>query len=637
MPTTPLYPSSTTYPGASSFPGPFGIGAKLYPGTITPGDAIYPGQGQQPVLQVLWSYDEVAIATPSWEYLRDDQIRSWSINRGRNSELETIDAGTCTLTLDNRDRAFDPSVNPSVRPMNGVWVREQFAGETQDMFVGYVESIDQQWPAPGISDAICIINVVDEFKVLALDALPVMNPPRDSYADLIAFDEPTGYWRMNDLTVEKASKAERGGDLIASANGTLTSAFPSPVVGDRDGFLGITGPSSIYVDPGSVGDPSHLSEIAVEGWFHWASPPPEFDVALALGPFTQTTDTYQLSLSTTNTVSFEVTDYLGIPFTVTSATLLTGVWHHIVGTISSGVLGIYIDGVLHASAPFFSQFGEISENNSLTLNNLVGYAFSLDEFVFYRHGLTAERILAHYTAASRGYPTQLSGYRAIAILDEIGSHAPQKIQNGNRTILPTFTNGQPPLEELRQAAKAETAIGMVFISRSGELVLLADDYRSSGSYASVQATFGDADELPYADVNIDYSESFLLNEVHVSRVGGATISASDSTSIARYFKRSLSLSDIPISSDTDVTAIAQSLIAKYKEPLIRITSLELTTADSSVAEAVFRRDIGDRIRVLRTPPGGGARIDQTLFIQSIQIGGANDGVPWTISWGVSLV
>jgi hypothetical protein len=38
-------------------------------------------------------------------------------------------------------------------------------------------------------------------------------------------------------------------------------------------------------------------------------------------------------------------------------------------------------------------------------------------------------------------------------------------------------------------------------------------------------------------------------------------------------------------------------------------------ADAATAENVFRREIGDRLRVLRTPPGSGARFDQQLFIQ----------------------
>src|SRR5207302_328309 len=66
----------------------------------------------------------------------------------------------------------------------------------------------------------------------------------------------------------------------------------------------------------------------------------------------------------------------------------------------------------------------------------------------------------------------------------------------------------------------------------------------------------------------------------------------------------------------------------------RITSITLSTATPAVAEAVFRRDLGDRIRLLRTPPGSGARIDQTLFIHKIEIS-ATPAAPWTIRWGVS--
>jgi len=44
----------------------------------------------------------------------------------------------------------------------------------------------------------------------------------------------------------------------------------------------------------------------------------------------------------------------------------------------------------------------------------------------------------------------------------------------------------------------------------------------------------------------------------------------------------------------------------------------------------------DRIRILRTPPGGGARIDQQVFIQRIEMSGNPDGPP-SCTLGVSPV
>jgi hypothetical protein len=85
------------------------------------------------------------------------------------------------------------------------------SGEVHDLFGGYVESWDQEWPGGGWSDAIVTLTCADEFKVLALDSLPTTSPVRDSYDDLIASDNPAGYWQMNErveTNVQSATDVE---------------------------------------------------------------------------------------------------------------------------------------------------------------------------------------------------------------------------------------------------------------------------------------------------------------------------------------------------------------------------------------------------------------------------------------------
>jgi hypothetical protein len=74
----------------------------------------------------------------------------------------------------------------------------QFSGETHDLFKGYAESYDNQWPDGGWSDAVCVVSIADELMVLALDSLPATNPPRNTYGEVVQADSPDGYWPMND-------------------------------------------------------------------------------------------------------------------------------------------------------------------------------------------------------------------------------------------------------------------------------------------------------------------------------------------------------------------------------------------------------------------------------------------------------
>ncbi|HXI66563.1 MAG TPA: hypothetical protein VNH41_01375 [Steroidobacteraceae bacterium] len=134
--------------------------------------------------------------------------------------------------------------------------------------------------------------------------------------------------------------------------------------------------------------------------------------------------------------------------------------------------------------------------------------------------------------------------------------------------------------------------------------------------------------------------TFLINEWNVTRTPyqfntPVTQTVSDATSISRYFKRSQSLADSPVVQDSDASTIATELLAKYKDPMQRITSVSFNTIDAGVTEALLRRDLMDKVRILRTPPGGGSRIQQDVWIQKIDMAGSNDGGPWTITWGVS--
>jgi hypothetical protein len=158
-------------------------------------DTSFDDVGDPPESWVLYSTDDASVSTPAW-IDATSKVRAFSVSRGRENELAEVDAGTGTITLNNRTRTFDPVSNPLIRPMNRWWIRVQLAGETQDIFKGYANSYDQTWP--GKVDALAIVNCSDEYKVLALDAQPTTVPPRSSYADLIQSDNPLVYWSLDD-------------------------------------------------------------------------------------------------------------------------------------------------------------------------------------------------------------------------------------------------------------------------------------------------------------------------------------------------------------------------------------------------------------------------------------------------------
>lgn len=76
-----------------------------------------------------------------------------SITRGRQYELDTIEASNLTLRLKNDDRRFDPTYThspyyPYVLPMRKIRVSVTYAAVTYYLFTGYVERWPLQWDAP---------------------------------------------------------------------------------------------------------------------------------------------------------------------------------------------------------------------------------------------------------------------------------------------------------------------------------------------------------------------------------------------------------------------------------------------------------------------------------------------------------
>lgn len=96
-----------------------------------------------------------------------------SITRGRQFERDTMQAGTLTLLLDNRDRRFDPDNTaspyyPNVIPTRRINVRATFSSITYDLYTGYVES----WVPLDVASGNVAMSVV---RLTAVDLTKALN------------------------------------------------------------------------------------------------------------------------------------------------------------------------------------------------------------------------------------------------------------------------------------------------------------------------------------------------------------------------------------------------------------------------------------------------------------------------------
>lgn len=429
----------------------------------------------------------------------------------------------------------------------------------------------------------------------------------------------------------------------SGSGGALMVANP-PVIGNLDAPYGnaILSPGTFLttsdLSAGDTGEWGGLTECAVEFLVYI---PPSGSVptnaAFVIGPRSSDGVNRQWGVSFDGSGAmgfFALRNDGNMRFSNATAALVKDRWYHVVGTLFGGNLYTALDGVVTAGVAFGAG------------NSLLGSGFSagfadmraigagsgdiyIDEWATYRHGLSATRIQAHYDAArNRGFLAKASGARIIDALDAVSSHAPRSIQTGARSVIPRYMSGQSPLEEIRTAVEADDVDAAFFAAADGTLTFLADGHRANAPYTTDKAVFGDAggSELPYLNIETDYSLADLVNNWSGTRTAwGATTPAvqqvSDATSISQNFGRPQVLSDVPVWADSDVLAIVTRLLAKFKDPLYRVTAIEPNMFDPSTAAAVMTLELMDRIRVRWTPPGGGSRIDQVVYVQQIHRSG----------------
>lgn len=218
-----------------------------------------------------------------------------------------------------------------------------------------------------------------------------------AYVSSVLADSPLGYWRLGETSGMTAiDSSGRGNDGIFTGSYSLGG---SGATADGDTSLSLTS-SAGYVNAGSPADLDISDDtLTIEAWIN----PSAVQTAPIAGKSKSGQNDYTLWV-VNNRAHFNLYNGSGevYPFNGTIQ-MPVGQWSHVVGTYDGTTARIYVNGVLDSQKAFS---GNISGNDALNFeigrrtNGGNQFRGGIDEVALYGDALSADRVLAHFEAAS---------------------------------------------------------------------------------------------------------------------------------------------------------------------------------------------------------------------------------------------
>jgi hypothetical protein len=251
-------------------------------------------------------------------------------------------------------------------------------------------------------------------------------------------------------------------------------------------------------------------------------------------------------------------------------------------------------------------------------------------------GTDGTKVLAGFDAPEQGSQGagELSGDRIARVLDHAGWPAEDRVLDPGVTVLEATTLAQPAWSELVLTSDSE--IGEIYFDGAGRFVFrdreaIMTDARS----ITVQAEFADdGTGLPYVDLAVASDDEQLANQVRIDGPGITTEQvAEDTASQVVYQTRSFVRTDLLLRTDADALAYAEYVLYLLAEVELRFDTLTIDPRADPVNlyPQVLGRELGDRIAITFTPPGGSA-VRRECFIRGIAH--VFDTAGWLTTWAL---
>jgi hypothetical protein len=224
---------------------------------------------------------------------------------------------------------------------------------------------------------------------------------------------------------------------------------------------------------------------------------------------------------------------------------------------------------------------------------------------------------SNVTTVTGGTAGQTTAQRVQSILTMIAwPPAFTSIGTGATTCVADPGTTRTVLEAIQTAEFTEQ--GAFYIDENGVATFKGRQFVYDAQAAS-PTVFNQTSGISYAGITFALDDKTIVNKATVTRIGGTAQTYSDATSIAQYFTRSITATDMLMQTDANALSLATAYVDSRKETSIRIETITLdlmTPSYSAGITAALSLDFFDTVDITNEQPGG-STIQKKLQVQGI--------------------
>ncbi len=609
-------------------------------------------------------YDEPSGA--NWVDI-SDYVDLIETERGRTSEFDSFPASTCTLTLDNWDRRFDPlnSSSPYVGLLQAntpVRVYAKVSAVDHPIWRGVIDG----WPCEyhnGGFERVLEVPCTDVFKTLAERPMP------DVYTDALKNLSGVGVirrWYRMDGTKDNIIRdtIDPRGNLTVTGQWNEQNSIAAAGVLPALGLEQYTAPANAGLWPTRVGATCRIGSQSAAPFQN------DYSAIAFVVRFTDHSDTAGISLelvaieqrigANINTgvvvgLAMYLTDsgptgaiyatWRGTTTSVFTTSIAPnvsnlspigaddpqdGLPHTVVVVRKATTLEIWIDGVLGGTNTNGSATG-VLDMSSYELNlhhplipTSAKYEFPgvvMQDIMFFDviNPATFSPVQVHAAMMFGNGGIMLSGDAIGVYLDLIGWPASLRdIDQGEVLVeLPENPYGESTLKAIQRIADTEG--GRLFVDAAGRVT-----FHSSGRFVvepvetTVQYSFADNDPSSVSlddSIRVVIDDQFVYDGAEVTRRNGDTQKASVTATPVRTLK----LDDLLFTSDNQALNRAEKIVFLNGTAQPRTDAWGVwPEADTADWPTILDLEIGTRVAYVVTPAGVGSQISLQQHLQQIE-------------------